>query len=275
MFPVIFRLGPFALNTYTLLVDIGIAVALFALYRAAPEGKRQTWLDAGIAATVGGFIGARLMYAMVNGDYYLAHIVEIFEVWRGGLAWPGAVLGGWLGAALYCSNKREPLPPIIDALALPIGLMGLLEWGGCLAASCAYGYEVKPGEIPQWMVMNAPDLYGLVMPRWPTQAAGVAWGLFTLAVVWETGRRRWPAGARGVYALSLTALGAFALAFTRGDPIPFVSGLRLDLVASGLILLITTLMWAALVSRKPNLQSPTSNLQPPTSNPQPPTSNPQ
>lgn len=257
MLPVLIRLGPWALNTYTVLIDIGIAVALFILYRAAPDDKRQTWLDAGIAATVGGVIGARLVYVLVNGDYYLAHLAEMFEVWRGGLAWPGAVVGGWLAAALYCSHKREPLPPIIDALALPIGLMGLLSWGGCLAASCAYGYEVKPGELPAWMVSDAPDLYGLVAPRWPTQAAGVLWGLFTLAAVWGARRQRWPAGARGLYALSLTALGTFALAFTRGDPMPFVNGLRLDVVASGAILLITTLIWATLTTRTPaNTQSP-------------------
>lgn len=251
MFPVLIRLGPIAVNTYTILIDLGLAVALFTLYRAAPEDKRQTWLDAGIAATVGGFIGARLVYTIVNGDYYLAHIVEMFEVWRGGLAWPGAVLGGGLGVALYCSRKREPLGPIIDALALPIGLMGLLGWGGCLAASCAYGYEVKPGDLPSWMVINAPDLYGLVAPRWPTQVVGVLWGLFTLAAVWGVRRQRWPAGARGLYALSLTALGAFGLSFTRGDPMPFVNGLRLDIMASGAILLITSILWATLTTRKP------------------------
>lgn len=257
MFPVLFRLGPITFNTYTVLVDIGLAVGLFVLYRAAPDDKRQTWLDAGLAATVGGFLGARLVYTIVNADYYLTHIAEIFEVWRGGLAWPGAVLGGGLGLALYCSRKREPLMPIIDALALPIGLLALLSWGGCLAASCAYGVEVRPGELPTWLTINAPDLYGLVVPRWPTQVAGMLWGLFTLAAVWGVRRQRWPAGARGLYALSLTALGAFGLAFTRGDPIPFVNGLRLDVVASGVLLLATTLLWATVTTRKPaNTQSP-------------------
>lgn len=251
MLPVLFRLGSLTFNTYTVLIDLGLVVALVWLYRAAPEDKRQTWLDAGIAATVGGFIGARLVYTIVNGDYYLTHIAEMFEVWRGGLAWPGAALGGGLGAALYCSRKREPLGPIIDALALPIGLMGLLSWGGCLAASCAYGVEVKPGELPTWLVINAPDLYGLVVPRWPTQVAGILWGVFTLAAVWGVRRQRWPAGARGLYALSLTALGAFGLSFTRGDPMPFVSGLRLDIVASGATLFSLSLLWAILTTRKP------------------------
>lgn len=247
------------LNTYTVLIDIGIAIALFSLYRAAPADKRPTWLDAGIAATVGGFIGARLMYTFVNGDYYLNHIAEIFEVWRGGLAWPGAVLGGWLGAALYCGNKRESLAPIIDALALPIGLVSLLGWGGCLAAGCAYGYEVAPGELPAWMVINAPDLYGLITPRWPTQVVGLLWGGFTLAAVWGLRRQRWPTGARGLYALGLTALGAFMLAFTRGDPMPLVNGLRLDIIASGATLLIITFFWATVTTRKssdPQLPNP-------------------
>lgn len=260
MLPVLFQLGPITLNTYTVLIDIGIAIALFSLYRAAPADKRAIWLDAGIVATVGGLMGARLVYALIHADYYLGHIAEIFEVWRGGLAWPGAVLGGWLGAALYCANKRQPLAPIIDSLALPIGLLGLLGWGGCLAASCAYGYEVAPGELPKWMIVNAPDLYGLIVPRWPTQMAGILWGGFTLAAVWGARRQAWPAGSHGLYALGLTALGAFALAFTRGDPMPFVNGLRLDLLASGALLLLITFLWATVTTRKPNPQSPVSNL---------------
>ncbi|MGH2522723.1 MAG: prolipoprotein diacylglyceryl transferase, partial [Anaerolineales bacterium] len=230
MHPSLFSLGSFTLHTYTLLIDLGIAAALFALYRSAPEGKAARWLDAGLAATVGGLIGARLLYALVNGNYYFSHPGEIFQIWLGGLAWPGAVAGGLLGASLYCSRKREPLAPLLDSAALPVGLMGLLSWGGCLAAGCAYGREVAPGELPAWMALNIPDLYGLTVPRWPTQVAGIVWSLITLGLIWAIGRRNWLTGARFAFALSLVALGTFVLGFTRGDPMPHLGGFRLDVV---------------------------------------------
>jgi phosphatidylglycerol:prolipoprotein diacylglycerol transferase len=254
--PVLFRLGPFTFYTYTVLVDVGIAAGLAWLYLRAPRvgppapvDKRTRWLDAGLAATLGGFVGARLLYAVVNGGYYFNHLGEIFEVWLGGLAWPGALLGGLAGMWMYGRRKREPLLPILDTLALPVTLLGLLSWGGCLAASCAYGYEVAPGQLPAWMVLDAPDLYGLTAPRFPTQVLGLAWSVIALATVWGVKDRAWPLGAQFAYALSLVALGAFLLGFTRGDPMPLVSGYRLDVVGGALVLVLSTAAWAWLVLR--------------------------
>jgi len=123
-------------------------------------------------------------------------------------------------------------------------VLSLLSWGGCLAAGCAYGLEVQPGQWPDWLVTTAPDLYGLSVPRWPTQAAGMIWSALALSQVLPSRGRRWPAGALGWYALSLVALGPFLLGFLRGDPMPQLAGFRLDVVGSALVLLAATLAWA-------------------------------
>jgi len=251
MLPVIAHFGPFTLHTYTLLIDLGIAAALVWLYLRAPRERAGRWLDAGIAATVGGFVGARLLYVIVNGDYYFLHLGEMFQIWQGGLAWSGAVFGALLGAWFYCNRKREPLAPILDVLAFPIALLGLLSWVGCLAGSCAYGFELTPGQLPAWMALTAPDLYGLVLPRFPTQVIGILWSLLTLVLVWSVPRqnRRWPVGASSAYALSLVALGAFLLDFTRGDPMPLLNGFRLDIIGSAIVLLAATCVWGWLILR--------------------------
>jgi hypothetical protein len=166
------------------------------------------------------------------------------------------VAGALLGAWVYCRRAREPLAPILDALAWPILLLGLLSWSGCLATSCAYGYEVTPGQLPQWLTLTAPDIYGLTVLRFPTQVLGLGWSLAAFAVAWTMRARRWPAGARGAYALSLVALGAFALAFTRADPMPLTLGFyRLDLVGSALVLVTSTLAWGLRTSNA-KLQTP-------------------
>jgi phosphatidylglycerol:prolipoprotein diacylglycerol transferase len=249
---VVAQLGPFTLYTYTLLIDLGLAAALAALYLRAPAGRGARWLDAGLAGIVGGFVGARLLFVTVNGDFYFPHIDEILQVWRGGLAWPGAVAGGLFGAWVYASRARERLGPMLDALALPIALLSLLGWGGCLASGCAYGYEVAPGALPGWLTTTAPDLFGLSVPRFATQGLGLAWSAVALLLVWGVQRglaRRWPAGGLGAYALSLVALGAFGLSFTRGDPAPLVAGYRIDVVGSAVVLVIATAAWALAVLR--------------------------
>jgi prolipoprotein diacylglyceryltransferase len=157
-----------------------------------------------------------------------------------------------LGAWLYARRRREPLGPVIDALALPFALLSLLAWAGCLAAGAAYGYQVAPGQLPAWFVSQAPDIFGLVMPRFPTQALGVAWSVLALLAIWGTRRgpgARWPSGALGAYVLSLAALGVFLLSFTRGDPAPLMAGYRIDVVGGALVLVAATGAWVLRLTR--------------------------
>jgi len=250
--PILAQFGPITLYTYTVLIDIGLALALAGLYLQAPTGHAWRWLDLGLAAIIGGFIGARLLYVSINADYYLPHIDEVVQVWQGGLSWLGAPAGALLGAWLYARRRRESLGPVIDALALPFGLLSLLGWGGCLAAGCAYGFQVAPGQLPAWLVSQAPDIFGLVLPRFPTQALGLAWSVLALLATWGTRRStgaRWPAGALGAYALSLAALGVLLLSFTRGDPAPLLGGYRIDVVGAALVLLAATGAWVYRLAR--------------------------
>ena len=258
MLPILGRLGPFTLHTYTVLINIGIAVGLAALYLRAPAGKGARWLDAGLAAAIGALVGARLLFAFANDDFYFRRIEEIPAIWRGGLAWPGAVAGGLLAAWAFTRRVREPLGPLLDALAVPIVLLSLLGWSGCQAAGCVYGFEVAPDQLPAAFTSHAPDLYGLSLPRFPTQAAGMAWSAVALLAVWAVGRgpgQRWPAGALGLFALSLAALGMLALSLTRGDPVPLLQGVRVDLIGSAVVLAAAGLAWAgrAFAGARPDL----------------------
>lgn len=256
------QFGPFTLYTYTVLIDLGLAVALGALYLRAPAGRGARWLDAGLAAIVGGFIGARLLFIIVNGDFYFPHIDEVLQVWRGGLAWPGAVAGALFGAWFYTARRREALPPLLDALALPFALLGALGWGGCLAAGCAYGVEVLPGQLPAFLTTTAPDLFGLSVPRFATQAVGLAWSVLALAAVWALARgpaRRWGTGALGALALSLVAAGIFGLSFARGEPTQYLGGLRIETVGSGLVLAGGLLAWVTTTLRPTPPPAPTTD----------------
>ncbi len=244
MFPVLFRLGSLSVQTYTALIDLGLAVALAWLFLGAPKAKAGRWLDAGLAATFGGLIGARLVYCFANGGYYIEHPEQVFLIWQGGLDWSGAVLGGVLGAGLYCSRIREPLAPIFDLLAWPLVILSALSWGGSLAAGAAYGAELAPGQGPTWLAVNTPDLYGVMALRWPTQLLGLIWSLLALGALWLARRWSWRSGARGLYALALVAFGAFGLSFLRGDPDPFAGGLRLETLLSGLVLVFALGGWA-------------------------------
>lgn len=240
VFPVIAQLGPFTLYTYSLLINLGLVLGLGWLYWRAPAENKTRWLDVGLAALVGGVLGARLFYVLANGAYYAVHFDEALMIWRGGLSWVGAVAGGLLGAWWWARRTAQPLAPILEASALPIPLLSLLIWSGCWAAGCAYGQEVSAGE---WYAAVSPDIYGVQAARWPTQMLGAAWSVFVLLAVYGARRQGWPEGALGWFALSLAALGAFALSFLRGDPMPLFNGFRLDTVGGALVLVASTAAW--------------------------------
>lgn len=256
MHPILLQIGSITISTYTTLIALGVGVGLAALYLRAPAGKGTRWLDAGLAAMVGGLIGARLVYVAANADFYVSHLEEVVQVWQGGLAWPGAPLGALAGAWVYSRRRGEALGPMLDVLAVPILLLSALAWGGCLAAGCAYGYEAAPGQLPGWLTSFAPDLYGLVAPRFATQALGIVLSLLALAVVALQQRgQKWAPGAYGLYALSLAALIMFLLSFTRGDPAPRVGGYRLDTVGGAIVLLASTGLWLARLRGAPEPRS--------------------
>lgn len=260
MLPVLLRLGPVTLYTDAVLLNLAVVVALLALYWRAPARSKGRWVDAGLAALVGGLAFGRLGYVLVHADYYAGQPGEAFAFWLGGLSWSAAAAGAVLGLIGYARWRREPVGPILDALALPVAIFGLLAWTGCWAGSCAYGVEVDPAMFPAGLASVAPDLYGLTTARWPVQLVGIAWSLLALLAVWGARRSAWGSGALGWFALSQVALGAFILGFLRGDPAPTISGIRLDVIGSALVLLIASLAWMTSLNRKPVAATPQESL---------------
>lgn len=254
MFPTL-SLGPITLYTYTVLIDIGTIGALAWLYvRARAFGREPSrWLDAGLCAAAGAFLGGRIAFAVANWLYFQNHVIEILRLWEGGYAWPGAALGGVIGLFIYCRLRREPVTAILDELALPILLISALSWLGCAAASCAAGKDVPPGTLP--FAVNWPDLYGVVLPRWPTQLIGLGLSLIAAGYLFSQRERKWPRGLRFALSLTLVAVISFLVSTVRGDDMPLLSGWRLDAVANAVMALLgiasLIVAWAFEPGQKP------------------------
>src|SRR5690606_34582458 len=109
--------------------------------------------------------------------YFKDHVGEAFSLRAGGLSWHGALFGGLLGAWLVARWRRLPFRPVADALALawPLGVIAV--WAGCLASACGYGAEVWTlAAYPEWMVSEAPDVFGVVVPRYNAGQFGLGLG---------------------------------------------------------------------------------------------------
>lgn len=250
MFPTL-SLGAIVLYTYTVLIDAGLLGALIWLWFRAPAHGRAPmhWLDAGLCAAAGALIGGRVAFAAANWLYYRAHFADVFNLWEGGYAWPGAVIGGVLGLLIYCWRRREPVLILLDELALPMLILSALGWVGCAAAGCAAGASVPPGTLP--FAVNWPDMYGVVLPRWPTQMMGLLFSLVALGYLYSQRDRGWPHGFRFAAAFTLMAFISLMVGFVRGDDMPLISGWRLDVIADAVMTVLGVIALVAAWALEP------------------------
>ena len=258
MFPTL-NFGLFGLSTYTVILDLGLLAALAWLWVRAPDRGREPirWLDAGLSAIAGGIIGGRFAFAFANWAYFQNHFLEIFRLWEGGYAWIGAVIGGVIGLFIFCRITKEPLLSLLDELSLTAPLLSALGWLGCVAANCAAGQAVPPGTLP--FAVNWPDLYGVVLPRWPTQLIGLGLSLIAGGYLVSQRSAQWPKGFRFAFAIMLMALITFLVSTVRGDDMPVWSGWRLDSIANAVMVLLSLIalgaMWALVPAKQTKLRA--------------------
>src|SRR5258705_3151264 len=111
--PTIVSIGPIALRWYSLMYVVGYVLGYRLVLRRIASGRStitRAQLDTLLWYLVAGMlIGARVVYVLVYGRAeYAAHPLEAFAIWRGGLAFHGAILGMVTGITLFSRRNRFP-----------------------------------------------------------------------------------------------------------------------------------------------------------------------
>jgi phosphatidylglycerol:prolipoprotein diacylglycerol transferase len=234
LYPVLFRLGPFSVLSYTALLDIGLMSGTLIAYLAARRrGFDPAQVpDAALATALGGVVGARTVYVIANWAYYSDHLRQALCLRDGGLAWHGGLAGGLVALLAYCAVRRRSPRPLLDVLTPGAALLAICAWLGCFLVGCAPGVETYPGQGLLWALsMESPDLYGIWAPRVAVQLIGAGWGAVVLAAVVLARRCTRLEGLAFPLWLALHSAGSFGLGFLRADEALLVAGWRADQVA--------------------------------------------
>jgi phosphatidylglycerol:prolipoprotein diacylglycerol transferase len=124
-----FGIGPLEIRWYALAYITGIVLAWrYVLWLTAKPPRlltRDHVDDLVTWCTVGIILGGRLGQVFLwEPGYYLSHPVEIFKIWKGGMAFHGGLIGVILAMFIYGRAKKIPFFAIADpiAAATPIGL---------------------------------------------------------------------------------------------------------------------------------------------------------
>jgi phosphatidylglycerol:prolipoprotein diacylglycerol transferase len=101
--PIAIRLGPISVHWYGIIIAVAVLAA--GALGAAEARRRGEDPDRGwsmlLPVLILGVIGARIYHVIHQWDFYAANPSLIPQVWLGGLAITGAVVGGMLGIWLY------------------------------------------------------------------------------------------------------------------------------------------------------------------------------
>lgn len=162
MNPVIFNIGNFELRWYSVLIAIAVIIGYVLIVSESRRFKikKEFMFNMMFWTLIFAIIGARLYYVAFNLEYYRTNILEIFQIWKGGLAIHGALLFGAITIIIYCKKYKVRVGKILDII-VPALLLGqaIGRWGNFFNSE-AYGSIVTYQQlenikiIPQFIIDN-------------------------------------------------------------------------------------------------------------------------
>lgn len=142
--PIAFSLGPVSVHWYGIIIGSGLALAL---YLAIREGNRRglekdTFADLMLWAIPIAIISARIYYVIFEWKYYVNHPADIPQIWNGGIAIHGALIGSVLTTYVFARKRGISFWKIAD-IAAPSIILGqaIGRWGNFMNQE-AHGGEV-------------------------------------------------------------------------------------------------------------------------------------
>lgn len=162
MNPVIFNIGNYELRWYSVLIAIAVIIGYVLIVSESRRFKikKEFMFNMMFWTLIFAIIGARLYYVAFNLEYYRTNVLEIFQIWKGGLAIHGALLFGAITIIIYCKKYKVRVGKILDII-VPALLLGqaIGRWGNFFNSE-AYGSIVSYQQlvnmkiIPQFIIDN-------------------------------------------------------------------------------------------------------------------------
>jgi phosphatidylglycerol:prolipoprotein diacylglycerol transferase len=229
MYPELFRIGSFPVNTYGVLLALAFLTALFVASRLGQRDglQRERVFDLGLWMLLGGLVGSKLLLMVVEPEYAgNLRLLLSLDFLRSGGVWYGGFLGA-LGAGLLLIRRYKlPLAKTLDAFAPAVAIGQAIGRQGCFAAGCCWG---KPTTLP-WGVEfteRGHEITGvpLGIHLHPTQLyESFAALLIFFFLLWLHRRKRFAGQVIASYAV-LYGMTRFLIEFVRDDPRGDVAGL--------------------------------------------------
>lgn len=229
MYPELFRIGSFPINTYGVFLAVAFLCAILVTVKLAERDglPRERIYDLSLWMLLASLIGSKILMLFTEPEYRGNPLQLLsLDFLRSG----GVFYGGLLGAIVagYLLMKRYKLPwwKTADACAPGIAIGNFFGRQGCFAAGCCWG---KPTSLP-WGVKFSEaghEITGVPIDAHlhPTQLyESFAMLLVFGFLLWLHKRKRFNGQVILAYAL-LYSIIRFSIEFVRDDPRGDILGL--------------------------------------------------
>ena len=116
--PNMFSIGPLLITWHGFFSAVGLGVGLWLTANMVAAASKTVTADdvysIALWAVPGGIVGARLLYVLENAYLFANNPLGMFAINEGGISIYGAVIGGTLAGAIYCSRSHKPLAMLAD-----------------------------------------------------------------------------------------------------------------------------------------------------------------
>ena len=209
---------------YGVMSAVGMLAALILLWstRKHTRFSEDQALSAALWAIIMGFVGAKVLFWLVELDQIIADPSFLLHTLREGFVFYGALIGGLLGVAIYSLLKKLPFLSLTDYFIPALVLGHAFGRIGCLFAGCCYGMEC---ESPISIVFPSGSAAPAGIPLLPTQIMESVF-LFLLCafLVWRLTKKK-PFGTVSGWYMVLYGAWRFTIEFFRNDERGFVGAL--------------------------------------------------
>ena len=210
----LFSIGPLTVHGYGLMIGIGVLCCIFTgMKRAKKNGlSEDAVIDIAIWGLLAGFLGAKLLYVIVECKRFLADPLSVLG--SEGFVVYGGIIAGVLAAIIYCKRKKLVFLEYFDLCSASIALAQGFERIGCFLAGCCYGRETTSSLGVVFPEGSLAPAGVKVLPTQLFSSAGDFGIMFVL--LWHYHHRK-KVGDTGFLYMLLYGIGRFGIEFLRND----------------------------------------------------------
>ena len=223
MYPILFRIGNFPINTYGVFLALAFLGAIFVTVKLAERDglPKERIYDLCLWLLLSSLVGSKLLMFFTEPEYreHPMQLISLDFLRSGGVFYGGLILAVVV-ALWYIRRVGLPLWTTCDVFAPGIALGHVIGRFGCLFAGCCYG---KPTTKPWGITFTDPYAASYVgtplgVPLHPTQLYEAGAELLILIVLLVTERKGRPFAGRTFWLyMLLYAVSRFIIEFYRGD----------------------------------------------------------